>query len=120
MREDKAEETKVLEPHHTHFIIVDNPDWKRDAQDRYTWGGEIGIVYTVRSELNRQFRCPLATLVIGGTIGTLSDILDALDTDGRAAVIVVKGSGGCADVLSHFLDVVPGVLGGCIPPPSRR
>ena len=103
-REDRAEETKALEPHHTHFILVDNEGAERDENGFCQWGGEIETANMVRSELNRRYHCPLAVLVIGGTIGTLSDILDALDSNGRAAVVVVRGSGGCAEVLSRFLD----------------
>lgn len=48
--EDAADEVKALEPNHTHFILVDDPDWKRDEHEHFTWGGEIRIANMVSAQ----------------------------------------------------------------------
>ena len=56
--------------------------------------------------MSRERYVPLITVVIGGTIGTLQDILDALDSSGGGAVVLVRDSGGCSQAAAEFLEDV--------------
>ena len=94
-RSVRAEDAE-LEEHHTHFLFVDNPEVK------INWGGELAVARIIRHIMSSRFRIPLVTLVIGGTVGNLEDVLDALDSEGRGTVVVIRESGGCAQALAEF------------------
>ena len=86
-----------LEERHTHFVLVDNPE-------QHGWGGELDVASKLRHTISCRYGIPLVTLVIGGSVGNLQDVLDSLDSDGRGTVVVVRESGGCAQAVAEFIN----------------
>jgi hypothetical protein len=85
-----------LDENHSHFLFVDNPG-------EAGWHGELGVSAALRGILSNRHHVPVITLVIGGTIGTLEDILDVLNSEQRSSVVVVRESGGAAQAISEFI-----------------
>jgi len=85
-----------LEPHHTHFLMVDDGSRADKA-----WGTEIKFRFALEREYARRRRVPRVLLVVQGGPGTLQSILEAVI--GECPVVLVADSGGVAQALDHFL-----------------
>lgn len=86
-----AQAEKVnLEPHHTHFLLV-------NAQQ---WGEETGVMYGLAEELAKTHQVPLVTLLING--GNLSKMEILRSVRLGIPIIVVEGTGRLADELADL------------------
>ena len=89
-----------LEPHHTHFVLVDG-----DA-----WGDETPALLALADALGRL--APSVAVICGGGEGTRSEV--AGHRRAGRPIVAVAGSGGVADELAEQgvapADVVPAVL----------
>jgi hypothetical protein len=77
---------EVLEPHHSHFVLVDSQEW----------GGEVKLMYGIADHLSAQVPS-LALLVNGGGIA-----LQEIEWNVRQGreIIVLAGSGRLADEIA--------------------
>ena len=113
----------MLDQHHTHFLFVDGGidkegefgeeiDFRTKLEDclcmrkKKKIGDEIrGEVSTRRdsSVLDESERCIMVLLVVGGGIGTLDTVLNALEND--QPVVVLANSGGAASDIYKYLNM---------------
>lgn len=88
--------TASLNPNHSHFILV-------DSETNPGWGGEIKL----RAEVEERYafinQIPLILVVVGGGPGTLTTIVESI-SNGHYPIIIVKESGGMADILARLLE----------------
>ncbi len=77
-------ERAALEPHHTHFVLVDSDEW----------GGETAMIF----ELAKATRAPVAAVLANGGRITLNEAL--LTARNRWPLFVLEGSGRLADELA--------------------
>lgn len=96
----------ALEPHHTHFLLLDNGEAGAKA-----WGMEIE--FGLRTQLaycahdkNKDNRVPAVLLVVQGGPGTLKTVVKAVEKG--VPVVVIADSGGCASAIRDFLTRAPG------------
>ncbi|BAP54615.1 hypothetical protein THII_0318 [Thioploca ingrica] len=84
-----AEEQVPLEPHHTHFVLVETPQW----------GGETETMYSLVSACRQQTEnLPIFTVLVnGGEISRL-EILQSVRLG--IPIIVIAGSGRLADEIA--------------------
>eukprot|EP01111_Echinosteliopsis_oligospora_P005886 TRINITY_DN1962_c0_g1_i2.p1 TRINITY_DN1962_c0_g1~~TRINITY_DN1962_c0_g1_i2.p1 ORF type:complete len:1043 (+),score=331.07 TRINITY_DN1962_c0_g1_i2:218-3346(+) len=83
-------ESAALNPDHTHFILVDS---KKDV-----WGEEIGFRSALEDHLSQKWEIPIVLIVVNGGPGTLRTVAEGVEKG--FPVIVVEGSGRCADALA--------------------
>ena len=108
--------TVALERHHTHFLLVDTapasdeksyePDGSGSSAREVPWGTELAIFGAIRDRMSRERHVPLVSLVIGGTVGVLRDVIDELDSSGCGTVVVVRESGAAALAIAEFIEDV--------------
>ena len=84
-----------LEPNHTQFILVDNPE--TDSP----WGGELDVLEALQARLMEKFNAPTVLVVIQGGGGTLQTVLRALK-QGMVAVVAAD-SGKCASAIEEYV-----------------
>ena len=95
----------ALERHHTHFLLLDSSESIAQRSRREAEFG-IAVAAKIRDRMSRERHVPLVTLVIGGGVHSLVDVLDALDSKGKGVVVLVRESGGCAQVVAEWLEDV--------------
>ncbi|OUD12525.1 DUF4231 domain-containing protein [Thioflexithrix psekupsensis] len=94
--EEKNKSEKIqLEPHHSHFILVDSE----------TWGAETETMFQLADHLFTHERVPLVTLLING--GELSKLEILRSVRLGIPVIIVEGSGRLADQLADLIQTPP-------------
>lgn len=81
-----------LEPHHTHFILVDDGHEGK-------WGGEIALRAELERAYCKRFGVPMVLVVIGGGPGTLATVVQAASQS--IPVVLLADSGGVASVLAE-------------------
>ena len=95
--QEKADATGAcLDPHHTHFVLVDNGKTAPAA-----WGAEIGLRTALEATYASQKAVPIVLVVLQGGPGTLGMVL-AYARNGQA-ILLVRGSGGAADAVASYL-----------------
>lgn len=85
-REEKQGEAVALEPHHTHFLLIDGDEW----------GVETDAMVELAATLAEK--CPSILVVAGGGTGAKREVLAQVRL-GRE-VVVLAGSGRLADELA--------------------
>ena len=93
-KEKNTREKAALEPHHTHFLLVDNPEM--------TWGGEVKLRAKLEDALEEYYTVPCVAIVLGGGVGTFDNVYEMLQRDNP--VLVVKESRGCAMAVAEFYE----------------
>lgn len=81
-----------VDPHHTHIVAVENPEW--DGSEGY-WGSETGTMYRIFGRL-ADGRSSVAVVANGGSV-TLSEVEENLRAGRR--MLLIEGSGRAADAL---------------------
>ncbi len=69
---------QILEPHHSHFVLVENAGW----------GDETPVMYRLVKSLTRH--CPSAALFVGGGLITIVEML--YNVDQKRQMILISGS----------------------------
>jgi hypothetical protein len=90
----------AIDPHHTHVILVANPEWTRRGGADHSragghWGAETDAMYEIFGRLSAG-RASVALVVNGGVI-TLDEVQRNLAQ--RRPIVVVAGSGRAADAI---------------------
>jgi SLOG in TRPM, prokaryote len=80
----KISEGAALEPHHSHFVLVESPEW----------GGETGKML----ELARAFNAPIVAILVNG--GAIAADEASQSVRNGWPLLAVEGSGRFADELS--------------------
>ena len=113
----------MLDQHHTHFLFVDGGidkegefgeeiDFRTKLEDclcmrkKKKIGDEIRGEVSTREDssvLDESERCIMVLLVVGGGIGTLDTVLNALEND--QPVVVLANSGGAASDIYKYLNM---------------
>jgi len=75
-----------LEPHHTHFVLADSPEW----------GGETQLLIAVAEELAAG--APVVMLLAGGGLNATAEALEAAIRGWP--LFVIEGTGGAADEIA--------------------
>eukprot|EP01099_Mayorella_cantabrigiensis_P004940 TRINITY_DN3800_c0_g5_i1.p1 TRINITY_DN3800_c0_g5~~TRINITY_DN3800_c0_g5_i1.p1 ORF type:complete len:605 (+),score=129.25 TRINITY_DN3800_c0_g5_i1:97-1911(+) len=92
-RENSSKET-AIEPNHNYFIFVDRKDGE--------WGDEIKFRTALENRLSIQSFVPIVLIVVQGGRGTLNTIEES--TNRGFPIILIEGSDGAADAVSHYWD----------------
>ena len=85
-----------LNPHHTHFVFVDNGKVAPAA-----WGGEIGLRGNLENTYSRSKGVPMVLLVVQGGPGTLQTVATVAELG--QAILIVQDSGGAADAIADYV-----------------
>ena len=95
-REYRVEEGEGagLEPHHTHFLMVDGGEGSG-------WGSEIDMRTAVEQMYEKLYSVPCVYMVVQGGLFTLATVRSSLSR--RCRVVLIDGSGGAASVLCRYL-----------------
>lgn len=98
-----------IEPHHSHLVAIDNPDWVRRKRkvgwrpgDGY-WGAEVAPMYALFARIARGRRA--ITIVANGGSVTLEEVRRNIRQ--RRRMIVAAGSGRAADAIVSVLRHTP-------------
>ena len=78
---NKDEKSSLLDPNHSHFILVDNA--------QYLFRGEIKFRAELEAKLAKTKKSPIIILAIGGGLGTLETILESLKKNTPCVVLEV-------------------------------
>jgi hypothetical protein len=87
----------LLDQHHSHFILLDT---KANPNNTY-WGTEVSIRASFESYFAKLNNIDLILLVIGGGPGTIKTVMDSLSS--HEPILIIKNSGGVADILAGML-----------------
>jgi len=87
------EESCELEPHHSHFVLVDTP----------YWGGETDAMYHLAEALSPNI--PVLTVLVNGGSLACEEVLRSVRMGWP--IIVVSGSGRLADEISQLYEDTP-------------
>ena len=106
--EEKGESTEIsfndervpLDKHHSHFVLVDTPDW----------GGEANVMYDLGDSLTRAEgqSIPAVTILVNG--GCLSRLEVLRSVRLGWPIIVVAGSGRLADDIAKLVEERPDII----------
>lgn len=100
-QETTTDSTRVpLDKHHSHFVLVDTPDW----------GGEANIMYDLGDNLIRAEgqTLPAVTILVNG--GCLSRLEVLRSVRLGWPIIVVAGSGRLADDIAKLVEERPDII----------
>lgn len=89
----------LLNPFHTHFVLVDGHSQMRNPND--VFGHEIEFRADLESYLcsPEKFNIPLLLVVVGGGPGTLKTVYEGIVR--KFPVVVLNSTGGVADAISY-------------------
>ena len=97
--EQNSSRSAALDPHHNHFLLVDNPE--NDG-----WGGEHDFRAEFVKHISTKGRAgkevPVLTICLGGGEHTFGTLVGTLKR--RNPLIVVKDSGGAARAVALFVE----------------
>ena len=93
---ENADVAAPLEEYHSHFIFVDSR-----SQGGKWYNSEKPVCSKVESSFVKLRKIPLMVFVIGGGVGTLHTVSQALKASNP--VVVVEGSGGIADAIASII-----------------
>ena len=106
--EEEGENTEIsfndervpLDKHHSHFVLVDTPDW----------GGEANVMYDLGDSLTRAEgqSIPAVTILVNG--GCLSRLEVLRSVRLGWPIIVVAGSGRLADDIAKLVEERPDII----------
>lgn len=82
-----GQEPVQLEPHHTHFLLIDADDW----------GSETAALLALAATLAAE--CPSVSILAGGGAGAREEVLEQIR--GGREVLVLAGTGRFADELAR-------------------
>eukprot|EP00316_Scyphosphaera_apsteinii_P022830 CAMPEP_0119346800 /NCGR_PEP_ID=MMETSP1333-20130426/108193_1 /TAXON_ID=418940 /ORGANISM="Scyphosphaera apsteinii, Strain RCC1455" /LENGTH=1308 /DNA_ID=CAMNT_0007359319 /DNA_START=65 /DNA_END=3991 /DNA_ORIENTATION=+ len=85
-----------LNPHHTHFVMVD-----AGLEGRKAWGSEIEFRARFEHYLMRRQGIPMVLLVVQGGPGTLSTVLHSCQEG--FPIVILSDSGGAASVIAQYI-----------------
>ncbi|KAL1511236.1 hypothetical protein AB1Y20_006047 [Prymnesium parvum] len=91
-----SKEGAPLNPHHTHFIFVDD-----GTENSASWGSEIQMRSKIESTLSTVKSVPVVVLVVQGGPGTLATVLSAARS--AKPITILADSGGAATALFTFV-----------------
>lgn len=90
----------AIDPNHTHFVLVDNPQKK-------SFGGEVEMRAAIEEYMAREAggskgEVPLVCLCVGGGPGTFDTLLEQLKMQNM--VLLLAESGGAAGAITFFIE----------------
>jgi hypothetical protein len=101
VRPDKSRlDNQLLDPYHTHFILVD------DAKHKY--GGETKFRARLERRLIEREKIPIVVLVIGGGPDTADSVLEAIKKS--MPCVFIDGSGQLANVFSLAIKIIEDII----------
>jgi len=86
-----------LNSYHSHFILVDSQNQRRDA-----WGDEINMRVAFEAFYLERKSVPMVLLVVQGGPGTISTVRATAEQG--SPIVVVAGSGGAATAIKYYCD----------------
>jgi len=94
-RIQNSDASASLDEQHSHFLLVDGGPGS-------SWGSEIELRSKVEEKICDFLRVPRVLLVIQGGLGTFQTTNELLLSG--CHVVIVKESGGCAQVVAEFIE----------------
>ena len=92
-----ADDAALLEPGHTHFLLVDN-----GKQGECAWYGEVKTRALLEDRICEQYRIASVQLVVQGGYGTFMTVKEALERG--CQVLVVEDSSGAAQIIAELIN----------------
>ena len=93
--QESGDRSRMLEPHHTHFLLVDDGTTGTDA-----WGSELAFRARLEGAI-AVARGPRAVMVVHGGERSLHFVQSALENG--CSVVLLAESGGAATLIHRFL-----------------
>lgn len=90
-----GDDVSPLEPHHSHFVLVDSEQW----------GEEANLMFKVAGQLVETHKIPVITVLVNGGALSRQEVLRAVRNGWP--IIVVTGSGRLADEISDLAENPP-------------
>jgi len=87
--EQQSQPPAILEPHHTHFVLV----------NARHWGGEVDVMYGLAAQLVDKM--PMLTLLVNGGAFSKTEVLYSVRL--KIPVLIIAGSGRLADQLASLV-----------------
>ena len=85
--------SELLDPNHTHFLLVDDSTVK--------FGGEVQFRAAVTAEISKNYNIPIVVLVVGGGPRTIDNIYESVVNG--SPVVLLEGSGESCDIMAFAL-----------------
>lgn len=93
MKPNNGPKTELLDPNHTHFLLVD------DSTNKF--GGEVGFRTQLESKISKHEEIPIVVLVVGGGPRTVETVLESLKKE--SPCVFLESSGESSDIFVFAL-----------------